>query len=362
MRHPVLLLALLLLVPTLQGADDTTNTAAVTQAIMHGDNLLARKQFREALDAYRHADKLSHHHCAVCLLRMEKIDRQIGDFFAALDDAKKAVKAAGDNQVFAALAHTVRGTLLAQMSAKPSDKKLREAEVEFRAALAADPTQVDTRYNLGVVLLRQEREADGIAELNAFIATTGADSRLIVKAREFIAAPVRAREPLSPAFSITTLDGSAISNRSLRGQVVLLDFWATWCLPCRESVPILADLRKKFSDRPFQIVGISSDHDEEAWKSFIVKQRMDWAEYLDASGQVLDAFDVHEYPTFIVLDRDGIIRQRMAGLDAYTSVELYGAIDKWLKKPAAPHAAEPSTPTAGPATPAAKDPAPPPSP
>ena len=361
MRQPVLVLALLLLAPTLQGADESADSPAVTQAIMRGDNLLARKQFKEALEAYRRADKLSHHHCAVCLLRMEKIDRQIGDFSAALDDAKKAEKAAGNNQVFAALAHTVRGTLLAQMSAKPNDKKLREAEEEFRAAIALDPTQVDNRYNLGVVLLRQERDADGIAELDAFIATTGADSRLIVKAREFIAAPVRAREPLSPDFSIVALDGSAISNDSLRGQVVLLDFWGTWCPPCIESVPILADLRKKFSGRPFQIVGISSDHDEEAWKSFIVKQRMDWAEYLDASGQILDAFDVHEYPTFIVVGRDGIIRQRMAGLDAYTSVELYGAIDKWLKKPAAPRATERSTPTAGAANPTAKDTGPPPS-
>jgi thiol-disulfide isomerase/thioredoxin len=361
MRKAILLLAMLLLAPTARGADESANSAAVTQAIMRGDDFLARKQFREALEAYRRADKLSHHNCAICLLRMERIDRQIGDFSAALDDAKKAVKAAGDNRVYAALAHTVRGTLLAQMSAKPSDKKLREAEEEFRAALALDPAQVDTRFNLGFVLLRQEREADGIAELNAFMAASGADSRLILKAREFIADPVRSREPLSPDFSITTLDGSAISNTSLRGKVVLLDFWGTWCPPCRESVPILADLRKKFADRPFQIVSISSDHDEEAWKSFVAKQRMDWSEYLDVSGNVLDAFDVHEFPTFIVVDRDGIIRQRQAGLDPYTSSELYGAINKWLKKPVTARAAEPSTQTAIPTNPIPKDPAPPPS-
>jgi peroxiredoxin len=359
MRSFALILTALLLVPAIRGAEEPANSAAVTQALMQGDDFLAKKQFRKALEAYRTADKLSHHECAVCLLRMVKIERQVGEFSAALDDAKKAAKAAGDNKVLAAQAHMVRGALLAQMSSKASDKKLRESEEEFRAALALDPSQVNTRFNLGFVLLRQERDADGIAELNSFIAAPGADSRLVAKARECVADPVHAREPFAPDFSITTLDGTKISNASLRGEVVLLDFWGTWCPPCRDSVPILTSLRKKFADRPVQIIGVSSDSDEQAWRSFVAQNHMDWSEYIDLSGQVLDAFDVHEFPTFIVLDRDGIIRYRQAGLEQYTSADLNGAINKWLKKPFSPPAAAPSTPPARPAISEPKNPAPP---
>jgi peroxiredoxin len=356
MRGPVLLLLTQVFMPSVGRADDPASSPAITQAIAWGDALLAQKKFGKALESYHSADKLANHTCAPCLLRIVRVERQLGDFSSALDNAKKAVRAAGDNNVFAAQAHVARGTLLAQMAAKSSDKKLRESEEEFRAALAIDPTQVNARFNLGFVLLRQERDADGIAELRSFIAEPGADSRLVDKAREVMADPVRARELFSPDFSITTLDGTNISNATLRGKVVLLDFWGTWCPPCRESVPMLDSIRKKFADRPFQIVGISSDNDEQAWKSFIAQHRMDWSQYIDLSGQVLDAFDVHEFPTFIVLDREGIIRHRHSGVEAYTASDLDRIISKALKKPPTPPATAPPPPTPSPVDSAPKDP------
>jgi peroxiredoxin len=356
MRSLVLLLATLLFIPSSGSADDPASLPGVAQAIAQGDALFAQKRFNKALEAYHSADKLAHHSCAPCLLRIVKIERQLGDFPSALEHAKKAVKAAGDNNVFAAQAHVVRGSLLAQMSTKSGDKKLKESEEEFRSALALDPTQVNTRFNLGFVLLRQERDADGIAELKTFVAASGADTRLVDKAREVMADPVRAREPFSPDFSITTLDGTNISNATLRGKVVLLDFWGTWCPPCRESIPMLASIRKKFADRPFEIVGISSDNDEQVWKSFITQHRMDWSEYIDLSGEVLDAFDVHEFPTFIVLDRDGIIRHRHSGVEQFTAADLDSAINKALKRPFTPPATVPSIPMPSPVNPAPKGP------
>ncbi len=228
------------------------------------------------------------------------------------------------------------------MAAKPNDKKLREAEDEFRSALALDPSQVDNQFSLGFILLRQERDADGIAELKSYMAVKGADPALVQKARVLITDPIRAREPFSPDFSFRTLEGLTVSNGSLRGKVVLLDFWGTWCPPCRESVPMLASIRKKFADRDFQIVGISSDTDEQTCKSFVLQHRMDWPEYVDLSGQILEAFNVHEFPTFIVLDREGIIRHRASGLEQFTASDLDGAINKALKRPFTPPAAAPS--------------------
>lgn len=317
----------------------------MAQALAKGDAFLKRKDFPRALDAYRKADKLSHHACAECYLRMFTVERQSGDLPAALDDAKRAVKAAGDNKSLAGQGHLLRAALLAQMAGKPSDKKLKEAEDETRQALELDPSLVIAHYSLGTILIRQERDSEGIAELKEYIAAPGTSPKNVSEARRIIANPIRAREPFVPDFSFTTLEGQTISNAALRGKVVLLDFWGTWCGPCRASVPILLVIRKKYLERPVQLVGISSDDDEQVWKRFIASNHMDWPEYIDLSGQVRELFAVDSYPTYVVVDRDGIIRFRQSGFGEFSQAELEEAIDKALKRPSQPGiAAAASTP------------------
>jgi thiol-disulfide isomerase/thioredoxin len=243
---------------------------------------------------------------------------------------------AGNNKTAALQARLVRATLLTQMAGKPTDKKLKEAEDELRQALALDSTNAIAHLDLGMVLLRQERDAEGIPELNAFVSSPNADSRSVAEARLVIANPIRARTPFAPHFSFTTHENQNVSNASLRGKVVLLDFWGTWCPPCRESVPILRDLNKKYAGKSFQLVGISSDNDEDVWKTFIQAQHMDWSEYIDLSDEVLQAFKVESFPTYIVLDKDGVIRFRQSGLGEYTQGELTDAIKKALKRESDP--------------------------
>ena len=107
------------------------------------------------------------------------------------------------------------------------------------------------------------------------LASSGANPATVAEAKLVIANPIRARMPFAPNFSFTMQDHQTISNASLRGKVVLLDFWGTWCPPCRESVPTLRDLNKKYSGKAFQLVGVSSD-DDDVWKTFIQAQHMDW--------------------------------------------------------------------------------------
>ena len=167
--------------------DQASGSLEVSQALAQGDQFLSVKEYEKALAAYQHADKLSHHTCAVCYLRIVSILRKAGDFDDALDMAKKAVAAAGDNKVVAAQAHLVRGSLFVSMANKPSDKKLREAEDEFRQALALQPTLALAHRNLGIALIKQNRDADGIAELNLFVAAPGNSEKNIAEARGFIA-------------------------------------------------------------------------------------------------------------------------------------------------------------------------------
>ncbi len=235
----------------------------VTQALAQGDLFASKRKYELALDAYHKADKLSHHSSAACYLKIASVERKTGDFSSALEDAKRAVKAASDSKFLATQAHLFRATLLSQMAGKPTDKKLKEAEEEIRQALAVDPTSAIAHYDLGFVLLKQERDQEGIAELNNYIGLPGADSATIAEARRFIANPIRARAPFAPVFSFTTLENQKLSNAALRGKVILMDFWGTWCPPCRESVPMLRKLNKKYAGKPFQLVGVSSDNDED---------------------------------------------------------------------------------------------------
>ena len=139
------------------------NTLEVSQALAQGDAFMAEKQYDKALEAYHHADKLSHHTCASCLLRIASIERRAGDMDDALDSAKKAEAAAGANKALAAQAHLIRGAMLTTMASKPGDKKLKEAEEEFRASLALNPALAEGHRDLGVALIRQGRDAEGVA-------------------------------------------------------------------------------------------------------------------------------------------------------------------------------------------------------
>lgn len=308
----------------------------VAQALAQGDLYQSKRKYELALDAYHKADKLSHHSSAAAYLKIVSVEKKTGDFSSALDDAKKAIKAAGDNKAVAIQALRTRAGLLAQMAGKPTDKKLKEAEEELRQALALDPAAAVTHLDLGMLLLRQERDAEGLPELNGYVSSPGLNPATVAETRLVIANPIRARTPFAPKFSFTSQEKQAVSNASLRGKVVLLDFWGTWCPPCRASVPMLRELNKKYSGKPFQLVGISSDDDEDVWRTFIQAQHMDWQEYIDLSEEVLEAFKIESFPTYIVLDKDGVIRFRQSGLGEETQSELSDAINKALKRESDP--------------------------
>jgi cytochrome c biogenesis protein CcmG, thiol:disulfide interchange protein DsbE len=323
-------------------------TQAVLDAIDRADALDAQDKFKAALDAYREADRISNHTCPDCYLGMVNMECQLGDFAGALDDAKHAELVAGSDHMVAAQACEVRAKLLVATSSSPDDAKVKEAEEQLRQAISLDPKKAIARYELGMLLLQLGRDAEGVAELMAFDSGPLASPRYVDRALPVIADPSRARALPSEDFSFSTLDGATISKAGLRGKVVLLDFWASWCGPCRESLPAIADLHHKFANSPFELVGISSDYDEEAWKSFVSSNHMNWPEYIDLDGQIGRLFDVPGYPTYVVLDRDGAIAFRQTGLGPDSEKDIEAAINRALAKPFSPQP-PPSSATVSPA-------------
>lgn len=356
-RIPLSLLSLALACAPLAAQYETDT---VSQALRHGQYLESRKKFDLALEAYRWADKQAHHTSPVCYLRIAAVECKMGRFSDALDDAKRAEKVAGSNKITEVQAHVLRAAILVQMSGKPGDKRLKEAEGELRQALAADSEQVVLHYDLGMVLLKQGNDAEGIAELKLYAASPRASRGSLDEVQRIIANPIRARAPFAPDFAIVTLQKEQLTNASLRGKVVLLDFWGAWCEPCRESVPMLRNLQKEFAGPEFQLVGISSDDEEEVVRKFVRAQQMDWQEHLDISGDVSALFHVESVPTFLVLDKDGVVRFRQSGWGPSSQGELEEVIRQALKRapnPALAAAYGASTPPAAASAEGAEGPA-----
>jgi thiol-disulfide isomerase/thioredoxin len=113
-------------------------------------------------------------------------------------------------------------------------------------------------------------------------------------------------QPLELTF--TAVDGKKFDLADLRGKVVLLDFWATWCPPCLEEVPQLVETYGKFKDRGFEIVGISLDSDRGALEKFTAANQMTWPQFFDGKGwenELAQRFKIQSVPTMWLLGRDG---------------------------------------------------------
>ena len=111
--------------------------------------------------------------------------------------------------------------------------------------------------------------------------------------------------PIPDTLSLTALDGRKVDFGELRGEVVLLDFWATWCKPCREATPYLERLHRRMDGKPFALVGVSADQDRATLEAFLAEEGLPWPQIWDGGHQVTEAFGVDSWPSYIILDHEG---------------------------------------------------------
>jgi thiol-disulfide isomerase/thioredoxin len=113
----------------------------------------------------------------------------------------------------------------------------------------------------------------------------------------------------APELESTDLEGKAVRLSGLRGKVVVLDVWATWCGPCVEMIPRQRELVKRLEGKPFVLVSVSVDEEKDDLVKFLKKQPMPWTHWHNGpTGGVIDAWNVTSYPTIYVLDARGVIR------------------------------------------------------
>ena len=114
------------------------------------------------------------------------------------------------------------------------------------------------------------------------------------------------------AFTLKTLEGDEVSLAGLRGKVVVMDFWATWCPPCRDELPRLEKLSKELAARGIVFVGVNNEEASTA-RGFVRKQGYEIPVLMDSKREVNRRYGISAIPSLFVIDRDGVIRRHFIG-------------------------------------------------
>ncbi len=126
---------------------------------------------------------------------------------------------------------------------------------------------------------------------------------------------------LAPDFTLTDIDGKKLSLSDYRGKVVLLDFWATWCAPCRSEIPHFVEMQQKYGPQGFQVIGISMDDDAKPVREYYREFKLNYPVAV-GDDKLADKFGgVMGLPVNFIIDRDGRIHLRYLGATDVNVIE-----------------------------------------
>jgi peroxiredoxin len=158
---------------------------------------------------------------------------------------------------------------------------------------------------------REQKILTGMAAIAAVVALYFLSSHRTVPAGDRVTNI--ARHPFAPEFSLPELSGQTLELSTYRGKVVLLDFWATWCDPCREEIPHFVELQNKYRDRGFAIIGISMDDEPAQVREFYQRFHMNYPVAM-GNAKVGELYGgVLGLPIAFLIDRDGRIEAKHIG-------------------------------------------------
>jgi len=137
----------------------------------------------------------------------------------------------------------------------------------------------------------------------------------------------------APEFAGTALDGEPIALADLRGRVVLLDFWATWCGPCVAAMPHIQKITEEYADRAVTVLGVNRDRpgDETKVKRFLEKKKITFRQFMDEEGDVAKAYKVTGIPCSVLIDTNGIIQDIKVGFGSGGEDDLRNGVDRLLE-------------------------------
>ena len=160
--------------------------------------------------------------------------------------------------------------------------------------------------------------ADEIVKNDAAPEEMKAEAKSILKKLEALGKPL--------AIKFTAVDGREVDLQKMKGKVVLVDFWATWCVPCVAEVPHVKETYDRLHDKGFEIVGISFDESKEKLEDFVKLKHLPWPQYFDGEGwknKFGQEFGINSIPAMWLVDKKGVLRDQNARVDLEKKVEKF---------------------------------------
>ncbi len=159
----------------------------------------------------------------------------------------------------------------------------------------------------------------------------------------FVSVPIRAQEnnwkalgiirlpgDSPPDFTLPSLDGGSITLSDLKGQVILLNFWATWCPPCRQEMPSMERLYKKLKDKEFTILAVDIMERPETVKEFVRKFKLSFPILLDTKGEVAGKYMAYSIPITYLVNKDGKAVGKVIGPRQWDGERAMALLDELL--------------------------------
>ncbi|MEK6407585.1 MAG: redoxin domain-containing protein [Acidobacteriota bacterium] len=294
------------------------------KALTNGRLLVRQGRVEEAITELRRAAALRDDKCAECFQSIGQINLQLGRLKEAAVAFRQAAELKPPNE---AEMYNVLGVVLYLQNEK---ELFEQAAVALQRAIELSKGKVvKAYYNLGFALIKAGKEQEGVAALKTYLELDPASSDAS-QARAVIANTKMVDARVAPSFAVKSHTGGELSLEKLRGKVVLLDFWASWCLPCRRDIPEIKTILQKFGGEQFVMIGINLDSNRPEFDAYMKEEGITWLQYYDGLGwrnKVSQLYGVYAIPHTVLIDQDGVIKA--AGL---RGEELSEKIGELLKK------------------------------
>jgi tetratricopeptide (TPR) repeat protein len=275
------------------------------QEALNKGRLLARQgRAEEAIAELQRAAKLRDQKCAECFQTIGQIYFQLSRLKEAAVAFRQAAELKPPNE---AEMYNVLGVALYLQNEKES---FEQAAVALQRAIElSNGRVVKAYYNLGFALIKSGKEREGVAALKTYLdldpnSTEASQARAVVANTRMVDARV------APFFAVKSHTGEELTLERLRGKIVLLDFWASWCGPCRRDMPEVRKILKKYPRDDFVMIGINLDSSRPSFEAYMKEEGISWQQYYDGLGwgnKIARLYGVFAIPHTVLIDQDGVI-------------------------------------------------------
>jgi len=273
------------------------------------------RRYVAALEGFRKADQQEGGSCVSCERQAYAAALQSQDFRSAREEATLLLKHVTDPGEQAELHSMLGDACLGEGGNKILEQPFLDADKEFQTALAIQPSNADCLYKDGLALSHLHQYSKAQERFEQYLKLASPSGVQYTRAQLFSKQPELARKRIAPNFHVVSSNSTPVSMEALAGKVVLIDFWATWCGPCKLALPHMREIVKQFEGQPLVVISISLDQDEATWKDFVSKNGMTWLQYRDGGfdGPISTAFGVKAIPTTFSIDADGFVQDQQVG-------------------------------------------------